>query len=132
MHVSDISFHLKKNKVDNCTVQWFSRYWVSGSYPERCKTNGVLQLCWLMTRTHGNKGGEIHIEHSSLPQWKRWSWEFGEAKKLVFTELSTREQRAVQIASSKDLQRTSYRPSAEYWSAHEKLPKTQEGTTSKG
>ena len=39
MHVSDISFHLKKNKVDSCIIQWFSRYWVLGSYPERCKAN---------------------------------------------------------------------------------------------
>ena len=68
-----------------------------------------------MSRTQCNGGGGgVRIEHSGLSQRKRGSWEFGEAKKLVFTELSTREQRAVQIASSKDLQRTSYKPSAEY------------------
>ena len=49
MHVSDISFHLKKNKVDNCTVQWFSRYWVSGSYPERRGTSEVSPKVVLAT-----------------------------------------------------------------------------------
>lgn len=39
----------EKNKVDDCIIQWFSRYWVSGSYPERCGTSEVSPTVVLAT-----------------------------------------------------------------------------------
>lgn len=44
---------------------------------------------------------------------------------LAFTGENTIQERAAQIESPKDLQRIPYKPSAEYWSVHEKLPKVQ-------
>lgn len=39
----------------------------------------VPQLYWLIANTHSGEG-KIQVEHSSLSEWKRWSWESGEAK----------------------------------------------------
>lgn len=63
----------------------------------------------------------IQVGYSSLSEWKRWSWEFGRPRRLVFTGWSTREERAAQRECYRGLQRIFCKPSAEYCSAHEIL-----------
>lgn len=84
-----------------------------------------LQLSWLIARIYCRKGESrwsIAAFLSGIDEAGIW----GRPRCLAFTGQNTIEKRAAQIESPRDLQRISYKSSAEYWSAHEKLPKVQE------
>ena len=113
-------------------IKWYSIFKLLGIRllravtPERQETNEVCltQLSWTIASTYCRRGE---------PRWSTavflsgvGAGSLGRPRCPVNTEQSTIEERDAQIESPRVLQRTSYKPSAEYQSAHEKLPTVQE------
>lgn len=93
--------------------------------PERWETNEVspvivLAYCQGILQKGGIKVSTVVFltgtDEAGI--WRR-------PRYLAFTGENTIQERAAQIESPKDLQRLPYKPSTEYWSVHEKLPKVQ-------
>lgn len=123
MQVPDLLFHLKQM---NWTIIWYNGFQVteyqaikdSDPWEMGNKWSATYNCCGsLPVRVVG-----IQVEHSSLSEWNGCSWCLGRPSCLAFMDQSIMEERAAQI---------SCRPSPEYWSAHEKLPKVRESFTQK-
>lgn len=127
MQVPDLPFHLKQTGqlYDTMVFKLLSIRQLKTMIPERWETNEVspaivLAHCQGILQKGGIKVSTVVFltgtDEAGI--WRR-------PRYLAFTGENTIQERAAQIESPKDLQRIPYKPSAEYWSVHEKLPKVQ-------